>query len=100
MFNLYIDDISIVEDGINKTSENTLKGISIFPNPAADMIYIKNENLENSVIGIYDLQGKLILETEITGSGQSIDIKFLDKGIYILRIENGGKTESRRIVKL
>jgi CubicO group peptidase (beta-lactamase class C family) len=71
---------------------NTSTAISIYPNPANNVLYIRsNENIRYSgSVSSYD--GKDILNFEdIT----SIDISSLSKGVYFLRIQM--KNESRLI---
>lgn len=102
MFNLYVDDIEITQDGLNSLESDDTDSFSVFPNPANDMIYIKNENAGStgSVIGIYDLQGKKIMETTMSGEGISIDIKSLENGIYIVKFESENGLGITKFVKI
>lgn len=59
-------------------------GISIFPNPADDYIYIKGKLSETNYV-IYDIYGKIILKGKGMKSNR-IDISHLKKGNYILLI--------------
>jgi len=61
---------------------------SIYPNPANNYISIKstnNEILNNSIIEIYDIQGKKLLNKQLDNSGL-IDISFLKAGYYIITL--------------
>lgn len=61
-------------------------GISIYPNPASDKIFIKNTNqLKINQIFIYSVDGKLIRNVQLKGN--SIDIRDLKMGAYLLKLE-------------
>jgi hypothetical protein len=64
------------------------ENINIFPNPTSDHITISEIPL--SLIGsnatITDVNGKQILDFEITQQNQQIDCSTLKKGVYFLRI--------------
>jgi hypothetical protein len=63
-----------------------LNNIKIYPNPSNDFINIEGLNKnENTVIKLYDLQGKLILSSEVKEKG-SIDISELNNGVYVILI--------------
>ena len=68
---------------INETKENN---ISIFPNPARDIVYIDSGNGETGIyfVKIINCNGERILKEKVLDG--SIDIKNLPKGLYILRI--------------
>jgi hypothetical protein len=61
---------------------------SIFPNPANNYITIQcanNDILDNSIIEIYDIQGRKHFSKDIKISKQ-IDISFLKSGYYLVKI--------------
>ena len=64
------------------------ENINIFPNPSSDHITISEIPL--SLIGsnatITDVNGKQILDFEITQQQQQLDCSALKKGVYFLRI--------------
>lgn len=72
------------------STDEILKGLAIYPNPAKDFLNIKSENYKINKSYIYDMSGKLIMES----SSQKIDIRILPSGGYILLIntDNGLKT--------
>ncbi|MCB9425867.1 MAG: T9SS type A sorting domain-containing protein [Flavobacteriales bacterium] len=56
--------------------------VRLFPNPARDIVTIKNKNLKS--ISIYDMQGKQVLST----TNNSFIVKNLASGVYLVNIEN------------
>lgn len=71
--------------------ENTIeKQISIFPNPASDMVTfnIDKRNSASLTLNIYSVIGKFI-KTEILNQNQSlINVGFLSDGIYMVEIKS------------
>ena len=68
--------------------------ISVYPNPAIDKVSVSIERAiqeeQKSLVMIYDLSGRKMLEKEInivTGKNlYEIDIEFLTAGIYVMKI--------------
>lgn len=81
--------------------ENNSQVVSVFPNPATEKITIKypsyKENIE-AVILIYNNQGQLILQQPLLHEQSEINIRGLAKGIYVLKLNSGKKTESTKFV--
>lgn len=70
----------------------------VYPNPTADMVTIQNESAELiDLIEIYNLNGDLVNYSN--GSIESIDLRFLASGLYLLKIYSGNKMIVKRILK-
>lgn len=78
-------------------SEKKFELISLYPNPAQDIVYLKEENLKMSHIEILDAFGKTVMVK--TTDLNELNISSLDKGIYIIKIDFKGKQETVRFVK-
>ncbi|MGX9987203.1 T9SS type A sorting domain-containing protein [Soonwooa purpurea] len=70
--------------------------ISIYPNPAKDIVNIANTK-NTSKIEIYNMTGQKILTSE--SAKTSIDVSQFPKGNYIVTITADGKTTSHKLVK-
>jgi len=84
-------------DVVTGISVNSVTQTFIYPNPAFDMLNIKNVHSLNATIMIFDLQGKQILNKQIV-SGQ-IDISNFSKGIYIIKLIDSGNVLINKFVK-
>jgi Secretion system C-terminal sorting domain/Fibronectin type III domain len=106
---VYLDDViisgcsisarGVSEPVVTDIDENgTLK---IFPNPVDDILYIKGisiDNRSNQFIEIYDVAGRKIRTSNI--SGNSVNVSLLRSGIYFIRITQNGLTiYSGRFIK-
>lgn len=75
--------------------------VSIYPNPASDIIYIDTkENIKNLDVTIYNLVGKQVLRfrADDTSERKEIDLKNLEKGSYIIRVKGEGYEDSSRLI--
>ncbi len=71
--------------------------MSIYPNPAKDILYIQTpNNINNYNLSVFDLQGKEVVHKSIKGTVNSLDLQGFSKGIYTLQLYN---TETLKTVK-
>lgn len=88
------------QQNISYTSEAA--SVLVYPNPASDILYLTSsaENI-SGLLRISDVLGKVVFQTSITSSSQSIvvNVSGLSEGIYILSLpEAGGRTLVRKIL--
>lgn len=89
---VYSEDCSL---GINDILETQL---SIYPNPAKDVIMLYNESdfiIES--VKVYDVLGKLVLEQ--SNPSNQIDISSLDSGLLLVQIETDKGIVTKKVVK-
>ncbi len=81
--------------------EMTKAYISVYPNPATDIVNIKiNISSETETLLVKDITGRTILETNIS-ENISLDISNFKSGIYFFIIKNNkGKSYIKKISKL
>jgi trimeric autotransporter adhesin len=72
--------------------------VSVFPNPADDVIYLSNSTGELRHFRILNSIGVLIKEGNIPGTRQDVDVQTLTAGIYFLEISGDSPTTWSRIV--
>lgn len=72
--------------GISDYDETIL---SVYPNPSNGIINIRlNPKAQSSIILLYDLQGRLLINQKATGETVSMNIGSLNSGLYLLKVEN------------
>ncbi len=69
--------------------------VTVYPNPASSVIYIKYEN--NAQVSLIDMTGRCVKATEISGDA-TINVEDLEKGMYIIKIQDGDNTMINRVV--
>ena len=81
---LWIDEISIKNVDNEDIEENTK--LSVYPNPASNILHINNNNLLGEEYEIYDMSGELIIK-DINNSN-IINVGYLSTGTYSLKIKD------------
>lgn len=75
--------------------------ISIFPNPTANFVNIRNE--ESSVnefqVSLSDVNGRILSYRTFSATNNELDLSQLATGVYHLRLTVNGKVYSEQIVK-
>lgn len=72
------------ECDVDEVAENANEGISIYPNPASEVVRILNDNgMSISRVDIIDLTGRTVLSTD---NAQSINVSELAEGQYFVRV--------------
>ena len=76
--------------------ENTSLSFKLFPNPASEILNI-NHSYSEVTYNLFSIDGKIIKSGNI--ENQQINISDLQSGIYLLQLNSGGKTETKKIIK-
>lgn len=81
--------------------ENISSQVSIFPNPAAEIVEVNSDIELIKNIRIFDMHGRLrYIKHNIIKSNFRIDVKHLDNGFYIIIIDFGsGNNKSAKFIK-
>ena len=90
--------ITVSGIGIDEYALNS--DIQLYPNPTNSSITVESQAHENLVVSVTDLSGKVVLQKKNIESGESIDLKFLKSGIYLITIGSESAKSMQRIVKL
>ena len=78
---------------------NSVSGISIYPNPAKDIVTVISK-IKNGHLTICNLLGKTILSQMITDTQNMVNVNGLASGIYFINILSPeGKMTSKLIIK-
>lgn len=86
---------------INKSlskSETIRTHLSLYPNPASEMIRI-NSSISPETYTIFDMSEKIQMEGSIDKANGELDISRLKAGIYIFRIQNATKISEQKLFK-
>lgn len=106
IFLLFILTFFFAQVGFSQNNVNTINTIqpniedlSLYPNPVSNgktFIYITSKRNLTKKIEFYDVLGKQIFTTVITG--KELNISNLSKGVYILKITENNISETRKLV--
>nr|WP_321243233.1 T9SS type A sorting domain-containing protein [uncultured Psychroserpens sp.] len=93
-------DTEFVEDALSVDDSNFI-AFDMFPNPAKDKVTIRlnANNFGNVTVNIIDLQGKLILEKQISeGNNLELDIADLQSGLYFVKLNANNKSIVKKLI--
>lgn len=69
--------------------ESPWNGLNIHPNPANHRLRITlEESIGDLELSIYELNGRLVLNQTLKGLTNTINIEYLDAGLYIVKLTN------------
>ncbi|MBV1887798.1 MAG: T9SS type A sorting domain-containing protein [Urechidicola sp.] len=79
-------------------ARNDIEGFSVYPNPvnAGEFSIRSFSNLERTV-QIYDMLGKQVYNKQVEANDR-VQVSNLTQGIYILKVEEDGKTATRKLI--
>lgn len=94
----WIDVIKLPEESSVDVPENNIAGLNLFPNPAEDSVFLTFDTAQTQMlhISIYDMTGKMVLQTSIYKSSEKIPVTSLKNGVYLVKINSDSKARSIR----
>ena len=81
--------------------QTTNNNFSLYPNPSTDIIYLETkETIKNVEVTFFTLLGQQVYKfsLENTSERREIDVRNLEKGIYIVKIKGDNFEESVRLI--
>lgn len=98
--NYYDNNIDYCPYWTTDVAEITFKNeISIYPNPARDIISIDFGKTNSAQVVMYDAFGKEVLSYRINGNKvHTLDVSSLQRGFYLLSINDGQQVVSKKVL--
>lgn len=82
------------------TDENNIDKLTIFTLNNSKELVINGQLEMNSLLSLYDIQGRLVLSTKLdnTVSQNRIDVSSLNGGIYVVNVLNNEQLKSQKVI--
>ena len=104
--NIYIADYgnnAIRKIGVSNTTTSIVKNIqnssiTVFPNPAKDILNIALSEEMNGTLSLYDIQGSMVLTQSVDGKQSQLSTASLQNGIYVLTVVSENSSYVSRVV--
>ncbi|SDG56196.1 GEVED domain-containing protein [Epilithonimonas hungarica] len=90
-----IEDYTLNVKEALATSETSLNKVQFYPNPVKDVLTVSSSKKVNSV-SVYNTAGQLIKTVQNTNT---IDMSKLSAGVYVVKTDVEGKTETSKVIK-
>jgi hypothetical protein len=91
--NNYVSSTGAVYDSV-------ISNLIIYPNPTTDSFKISSEiiTLNDFTIQVFNILGKKVLE-KLNSNSRTVDISFLESGIYLLKISKDNQHKTLKLIK-
>ncbi|MCB0395426.1 MAG: T9SS type A sorting domain-containing protein [Flavobacteriales bacterium] len=99
----YFYDWEVVQQGCDQTvglgMDKSNSGISVYPNPATDLVHIELPSSGPCEVNIVDVAGKNVFQqSSVTGTSMKVFMGDLSNGVYIVKVQYGQKLSVGKIV--
>ncbi|WP_397445137.1 T9SS type A sorting domain-containing protein [Polaribacter sp. R77954] len=104
---MQIDELRISDSWADVTPKDTtasidrnqIEGFATYPNPVTNNQFtITSNSIEIKEISIFNVIGKRVLSTSVVGTKSTIDVSSIASGLYILKVTEGNKTATSKLV--
>jgi hypothetical protein len=73
--------------------------LSLYPNPAHNVLYIETEHNTIDLLQVIDISGRTVILRKDLPERTTLDISALTEGLYLLSIQSGNTTTTRKFIK-
>ncbi|MBI9068946.1 MAG: choice-of-anchor J domain-containing protein [Salinivirgaceae bacterium] len=96
-----VSEISTIDFTVDITSinSNPFANVSIHPNPTNNSFFIDGDFTNNTIANIYDVTGKIIMTTQISGNKVAIDLSDTENGLYFVEIVSADNKATFKVYK-
>ncbi|MBT0606949.1 T9SS type A sorting domain-containing protein [Aequorivita echinoideorum] len=88
--------LELFEDVIAGVNDNSIANFNLYPNPANGIVNIQTKLSGEKSIVIYDVLGKQVLSTIL--SGDELNISELKAGVYMISVTQNNATATKKLV--
>jgi len=90
-----IEDYTLNVKEALATSETAMNKIQFYPNPVRDILTVSSAKKINSIT-VYNAAGQLVKSAQ---NSSSVDMSALSAGVYMVKTNVDGKTETSKVIK-
>ncbi|MHB0755907.1 lamin tail domain-containing protein [Polaribacter sp. M15] len=81
------------------TLQNSIEGFATYPNPVTNNQFtITSNSLDTKKVAIFNVIGKKVFTTSVAGTKSIIDVSSISSGLYILKVTEGNKIATSKLV--
>ncbi len=94
----------VIEDESASIVDNVFEGFNLYPNPNSGTFTLKFETIDTrkTHLELFDVRGRLVQYRTFTNTNQyfkeNIQFQDLSKGLYLLKITNGNRQTTRKLM--
>jgi len=87
----------MLNDNTGTENVNGSGNVMIYPNPSTDGLF-KVVNGKDMTLSVFDLEGKIVFNTFIGTDSQVLNLRTLQKGIYLAKLTSENTIDYRKII--
>lgn len=81
------------------TRNTGIEGFALYPNPVrGGKLNIRSNSTDKKQVSIFNVLGKNVLNTTVTGTNSEVNVSTISSGVYILKVVEGTKTATSKLV--
>ncbi|WP_405611301.1 T9SS type A sorting domain-containing protein [Polaribacter sp. Asnod1-A03] len=78
---------------------NTIEGFATYPNPITNKNFtVSSSSTDTKEVAIFSVIGKKVFSTSFSGLNKNLDVSSLNSGVYILKVTEGSKLATKKLV--
>ena len=87
------------KDGVASVKNNSIEGFATYPNPVTNSRFkVTSSSADLKQLSIYNVLGKRVFSTSFSGTKSDIDVSAIASGLYVLKVTEGTKTATSKLV--
>ncbi len=73
---------------------------SMYPNPSSDFLTVQlPSGTDIAQVGVYDYTGRLMVSQKVTQQSNTVDVKDLSNGLYVVKVKSASKLAAKQFIK-
>ncbi len=97
-FHVSLGNGCLYENWCIRIKEADALQVSVYPNPAQDKINVNLSNDEQAIATLYNIVGQQVNTCNLEGANNVLDLSGVASGIYMLKIQQGDKTNTVKVI--
>jgi hypothetical protein len=84
----------------DRSAEQMLNKVVLYPNPVKDILMVKVEGLQTGAgVQVFNISGVMVSSQRLINSSQTLSLKGLPAGMYYVQVNNGTQRSTYKIIK-
>ena len=89
----------VTSNPVASVKNNAIEGFATYPNPVTNNRFtVSSSSSDKKQVSIFNVLGKRVLITNFSGISSNIDVSNISSGLYILKVTEGTKISSSKLV--
>ena len=89
----------VTSNPVASVKNNTIEGFATYPNPVTNNRFtVSSNSAELKQVSIFNVLGKRVFKSSISGTKSDVDVSSISSGLYILKVTEGNKIATSKLV--